>query len=172
LTRLRHFDDLGTARFVTFSTFHRLPVLAESRIAAIVLEEVEGIRVYHSIQVLAYVIMPDHVHLVLLPPEGCSLGGAIGRMKGLSARRILPVLADDGDGLENRRRNGKRALWQRRCYDHNCRTVETVIEKINYCHNNPVTAGLVDKPGEWEWSSYHRYHGLHTGPVRVDTVTL
>jgi putative transposase len=44
-------------------------------------------------------------------------------------------------------------FWQKRCYDHNCRTNETVLENIKYCHKNPVTRGLVKDPGDWQWSA-------------------
>ena len=58
-------------------------------------------------------------------------------------------------------RNGKtqNIFWQRRYYDHNCRTREITIEKIEYCHRNPVVNGLVECQSEWCWSSYNWYNG-------------
>ncbi len=58
----------------------------------------------------------------------------------------------------------------RRGYDHNCRARDTVLEKINYCHNNPVKRGLVSEPGEWRWSSYNWYAGVTDGPIEMDGI--
>ncbi len=68
------------------------------------------------------------------------------------------------------RRNAKSrfVFWQRRCYDHNCRTVEAVREKIKYCHMNPVKAGLVNDPLDWPWSSYRHYVGRDDAVLEID----
>jgi putative transposase len=108
--------------------------------------------------------MPEHVHLVLLPPWGLKLGEAIGHFKSWSSRRILND--PEFKAAVQYRNDGRRALWQRRCYDHNCRTFEAVRQKIEYCHKNPVTRGLVDHPSEWPWSSYNWYRGK--GPIVLE----
>jgi len=66
----------------------------------------------------------------------------------------------------------KYQIFERRCYDHNCRTVEIVKEKILYCHKNPVTRGLVTSPEDWEWSSYRWYQGERDVPLAMDEVEL
>ena len=117
--------------------------------------------------------MPEHIHLVLHPPDGLALGMVIGQLKSLTARKVF------GDGLLDpaltRTRLSKvvdgaarSVLWQRRCYDHNCRTPEKVTEKINYCHNNPVKRGLVGSPGDWIFSSYRWYSGASDVPLEMD----
>ncbi len=168
VTRLRHFDNLSTARFVTFSCFEHRSFLTKRGNIRAVLEQIDRIRSDEGMKVLGYVIMPDHVHMVLLPAEGTAMGPAIGRLKALSARKILAVDHDTG-GVRN---DGRRAIWQRRCYDHNCRTPQTVIEKIEYCHYNPVRAGLVEHPADWEWSSYSWYAGSHHAPIQIDSVEM
>ena len=45
---------------------------------------------------------------------------------------------------------------------------EIVLEKINYCHNNPVKRGLAREPGDWRWSSYHWYIGKRDVPIEID----
>ena len=62
------------------------------------------------------------------------------------------------------------AFWQAQCYDHNCRTFETVKEKIMYCHKNPVARGLVTDPGDWIWSSYNWYEGQVDVPLAMDEI--
>ena len=75
---------------------------------------------------------------------------------------LLPQLQVVRDGIP------KRSVWNRRCYDHNCRDRDSVIEKINYCHNNPVKRGPVSEPGQWEWSSYRWYMGCRDVPLAID----
>ena len=161
MTRLRHYDDLGTARFVTFSSYRRLPTLDNRRVRDILVEELDRARKKHRFLLLGYVIMPDHVHLVLFPAEEMKLGLVMREIKSRSARRYF---AESDIGTPGARR----VFWQRRCYDHNCRSPETVKENLRYCHKNPVNRGLVTDPAEWEWSSYNWYLGRKDVPLVMD----
>jgi len=165
VTRLHHYDDLGTARFVTFSCFMRAPSLTLSNAMVILARELDRARQTHGFLLLGYVFMPDHVHLVLLPPEGMKLGQVVGEIKSRSARAYfatVPIGPPDAAHV----------FWQRRCYDHNCRTLETVCEKIRYCHNNPVRRGLVADASDWVWSSYNAYLGKADVPLVVEAIPL
>ena len=165
MTKLRHYDHAGTARFVTFSTFRRLPALNDDRLKQIIIDELKSLRATYDIRIYGYVLMPDHVHLVLHPPNGMALGKRIGELKSLSSRRYFM----EQKTPENHQ---KRILWQLRCYDHNCRTTVSAVEKINYCHYNPVRKGLVQEAGEWRWSSFNWYQGRTDVPLAIDSVEL
>ncbi len=165
MTRLHHHDNLGTARFITFSCFLRAPSLTLPNAMPILAREFDRVRQTHGFLVLGYVFMPEHVHLVILPSEGTRLGRVIGEIKSRSARAFFATIPAGP-------RDATRVFWQRRCYDHNCRTTETVLEKIRYCHNNPVKRGLVTDPSEWTWSSYNAYLGKTDVPVTVDMIPL
>jgi len=58
-------------------------------------------------------------------------------------------------------------MWQKRFYDFNVWTEQKQIEKLHYMHCNPVKHGLVEKPEQWEWSSFRSYFFGETGLVRV-----
>jgi putative transposase len=161
--KLRHLDDLGTARFVTFSCWMRLPGLREPNAMPILAEEVVAARLKYRFALLGYVFMPEHVHLVILPPEQMELGRVMGEIKSKMARRYFALTAIPTSG-------SKRVFWDKRCYDHNCRSSQAVAEKIRYCHNNPVTRGLVSDPADWKWSSYNAYHGRLDVPLTVQPV--
>ena len=60
------------------------------------------------------------------------------------------------------------AFWQRKYYDYNCRTKDIVLEKIDYCHNNPVVRGLVVNPKDWEWSICRWYLGNDDVLIKMD----
>jgi putative transposase len=181
MTRLRHFDHLGTARFVTFSCYHRYPFLTSETAIRIFLKHFNRMRQRYHIKIYGYVVMPEHVHLVLQPPDDVRLGQTIGRLKGVSSREIrlaeARVAVSSAQDIRHqgpiqvvRDREERDAFWQRRCYDHNCRTPESVVEKINYCHLNPVKHGLVNDPAEWCWSSYNWYCGVRNVPLEMDVV--
>jgi putative transposase len=174
MTQLRHYDHDGAARFITFSCYRRFRIFESVSAINILIEQLSTLRSEFGIQILGYVIMPEHVHLVLWPPAGVGLGMLIGQVKGRAGRRIIiewngqfpRALAVPG------RADRQYQVFQRRCYDHNCRTAEIVKEKIEYCHKNPVMRGLVSSPGEWEWSSYRWYQGRRDVPLEVDEVAL
>jgi putative transposase len=170
MTTLRHFDNLGTARFITFSCFRRFEYLTNKASCQAVVDELLFLRENHGVKLLGFVFMPDHVHLVLLPPDGLQLGRAIGQLKGRSSQRILSLWEDVCELPV--RPNGMPAVWERRCYDHNCRTPEIAIEKINYCHKNPVHKGLVNTPEDWKWSSCRSYMGRSDAVFEIDRVEI
>ena len=160
--KLKHYDGQGYARFVTFCTHRKIPVLTNDLFRQAVLDAIQEVQTTTGFQLLAYVIMPEHIHLVLVPQDKERLGSIIGEIKRLSSKRIHRKLVDEHSMLLSRltvKRNGSSrfAFWQRRCYDHNCRTPVSVWQKVCYCHNNPVKRGLVREPGRWRWSSYSWY---------------
>jgi len=167
---LQHFDNLNTARFVTFCCYRRQQFLNSSPVIQTFLDSLADTRSNYQFRLLGYVIMPEHVHLVIHPPDGTSLGPMIGEIKSKSAGQIIAnnlIQLPDNCRIV---RNGQErwAFWQPRCYDHNCRTEEIVLEKINYCHNNPVRRGLANEPGDWRWSSYNWYIGKRDVPITID----
>ena len=95
MTRLRHCDNLGTARFITFSTYQRLPTLIDRRRILIVLNYLDAARTKHGFKLLGYVVMPEHIHLVLHPPDGMKLGLVIREIKSRSARDIFSHAKND-----------------------------------------------------------------------------
>jgi putative transposase len=171
--QLKHFDHDGRARFVTFSTHQRLPILSNDLFRQTVVESIDKVRKASGFRLLAYVIMPEHVHLVLIPRIDLSLGQIIGEIKRISARKIHAAIKARKSALLARltvTRNGRQrfALWERRCYDHNCRTDESIWEKVMYCHSNPVKRGLANDPTDWLWSSYRWYAGVVDSVLEID----
>jgi len=170
MPKLRHYDHLNTARFVTFSCYHRHKLLLAPPVIRVFLETLEFIRKHYGIRLFGYVIMPEHVHLVVHPPDSIKLGPVVGHLKSKSASRVIAerMLYLPANCTIEKDGERRQAFWQPRCYDHNCRTPDIVVEKINYCHNNPVKRGLVTEPGEWRWSSFNWYAGEPDVPLLLD----
>ncbi len=177
MTKLRHYDNLGTARFITILCHKRYNLLNDDTAKDIFLNHLNKIRTKYGLKLLAYVIMPNHVHLVIYPETNQKIGKIIGELKSTSAREILNYFKDNkiaalNDIIVIRDGIRRHAFWYRRCYDHNCRGVKSVLEKINYCHNNPVKSNLVKESGEWLWSSYNHYDGKHNPIIEIDDFEL
>lgn len=170
MPKLRHIDHLNTARFVTFCCYRRHRLLVDARVCDILIDCLGRIREQYGIKIYGYVLMPEHVHFVLLPPDTVKLGPVVGQFKSKTASAIIfrHLLNLPPDCMIRKDGRERRVFWQPRCYDHNCRTPETVLEKIRYCHLNPVKRGLVKEPGEWRCSSYNWYAGRRDVPMAMD----
>jgi putative transposase len=171
--KFRHYDHDGRARFITFAISHRVPILTNDLFRRALAQSISAMRSKYRLRLLGYVFMPEHVHLMVVPPEEVKLGPVVGLIKRYSSRSIHEHLKQAGSTIERRflvHRNARIefALWQRRCFDHNCRSLESVCRKIEYCHYNPVLRGLVAEPGDWRWSSYRAYQGERDVPLPMD----
>jgi putative transposase len=164
MPRLKHYDSLGTARFVTFCCHHFDPYLLDPLACQILAMQIDAARAKHQFRLIGYVIMPEHVHLLLWPPDDMKLGLVIGEIKSRMARDYFASIGNESPG--------RRVFWLKRCYDHNCRCTDVVVEKLNYCHNNPVTRGLVASPRDYTWSSFNWYEGRTDVPLQMDEVVL
>jgi putative transposase len=102
--------------------------------------------------VCGYVVMPEHVHLLLSEPRKTILSKAIQALK-------LSVSVQSKE----------RPFWQARYYDFNVHNEEKRVEKLRYMHRNPVHRGLVDKPEEWQWSSFRHYATGFEGTVEIES---
>jgi len=170
---LRHFDNDGTARFITFCTRNRFPIFVNDILRSILADAIDRMRIRTGFRLLGYVIMPEHVHLIIVPAGDMKIGSVIGEIKRISAKRILQLIKEGYSDLAGKltitdHGRKKFALWQPRCYDHNCRTTKSILDKLTYCHNNPVKRGLVGSPGEWRWSSHNYYSGMRNILIEID----
>jgi putative transposase len=143
-------QQTGLPHFVTFSCVRHRPLLGTAEARDIFCELLEHTRLGYEMEVLAYVVMPNHVHLIVHEPREKPLATALQIVK----QRFSRTRAEE-------------FVWEPRYYDFNLRTGEKGIEKLRYIHCNPVKCGLVASPEEWKWSSYRDYAGLGPGPVAV-----
>ena len=105
----------------------------------------------YDFQVVGYVMMPEHIHLLISEPVRESLATGLQALKLSVARRSKQI-----------------PFWQARYYDFRVFTEEKRAEKIEYMHWDPVKRGLVERMEQWRWSSYRSYRTAEEGPVRVE----
>ncbi len=138
--------------FLTFSCSRRQPYLATPQAKDLFEDALERIRKKYQIVVAGYVVMPEHVHLLVNEPERSSLDRAIKSIK-----------------LSVALRSRERPFWQPRYYDFNVWSEEKQVEKLRYMHRNPVKRGLVKKPEDWPWSSFRHYRTGIEGTVEIES---
>jgi REP element-mobilizing transposase RayT len=163
--------------YVTGVTHGRVPIFRNEHACALFIEALATTRQKEPFKLIGYVLMPDHFHL-LANPLCLDISVIAGRLKGRAASLILAWLRDEKHvvslaKLELARplRSGQtHAVWQQDFSDIDVWSRKFIRQKLNYVHNNPVRAGLVDHPGKWRWSSYRAYFPHNAGdvPIEVD----
>ena len=153
------------AHALTFSVRHRLPWLALPGAAEAFLSCLDRARHDSGFDLWAYVVLPEHVHVVLHPAaEVYRMEEIASAIKTPSAKEILRLYPDLREECR-RVRKGRRdefAFWQvGGGYDRNLFSAREAWEKIHYAHDNPVRRGLVEDPCDYPWSSLPAYRGQH-----------
>ena len=156
--------------FITCSCYRRLPFLGTARSRDRLLSILEQTRERCRFVVVGYVVMPEHVHLLLTEPGVGTPSTVMQVLKQRTSRALLPKKRRI-DARQHRLFGDtslRTPFWQARFYDFNVWTTKKRVEKLRYMHRNPVKRGLVDAPEQWRWSSYRFYLLDEAGPVRVN----
>ena len=155
--------------FITCSCYRRLPLLKWARSRDRFLAILEQTRQRYHFVVVGYVVMPEHVHLLITEPEVGTPSTVMQVLKQRTAKTLLPRRKRrDPRQRELFQVDTERSFWQARFYDFNVWTTKKRVEKLRYMHRNPVKRGLVESPEQWRWSSSRFYVLSEAGPVRVN----
>jgi putative transposase len=149
---LKRYQFTGDLHFVTFSCYQLRPYLALPRARRLLEETLERMRLRYNFVVVGYVVMPEHVHLLVGEPASGLLARALQALK-LSVSKM----------------SRQHPFWQSRYYDFNVFSGRKRIEKLRYMHRNPVKRGLVERPEEWQWSSFRHYATGEHGVVEIES---
>lgn len=159
---LKRIVGRGDLHFITFTCYQRRKFLATVRSKNIVVEILGEVGDRFGFRLVGYVIMPDHVHLLISEPPSSTPSKAMQVFKQRVSRKLR----------ERKRRRGtqlqfvfaeEQALplrfWQRRYFDLNVYSRYKLRQKLDYMHANPVKEKLVEHPKDWPWSSWPPYVG-------------
>ena len=174
--RVRSYNIPGHAHELTFSCFRRLPLLSRDRTRRWFVDAMENARRELDLALWAYVIMPEHVHVLCWPRQlvyevrliRTAFKVPVQRQALRFLRQKAPAFLKQ---LEDRQPHGKthNRFWQRGGgYDRNATEPRTLLQMIDYIHNNPVRRGLVAKATDWIWSSARFHAGVTRVPIRMD----
>jgi putative transposase len=149
---LVRYQQCGCFHFISFTCYHRFQHLGAASARELFERSLEAMRIRYDFVVCGYVVMPEHVHLLVSEPNKAILSKAIQALK-------LSVSVQSKE----------RPFWQPRYYDFNVHNEEKRVEKLRYMHRNPVKRGLVEKPEDWAWSSFRHYATGEIGTVEIES---
>lgn len=161
-SRLKRFQETNDFHFLTFSCFRRLQLFGKPEARTLFLTELESAQIQYQFGVLAYVVMPEHVHLLLAKPEKIPLSVGLQMLKQNVSRKARRAGLHTADHV----------FWETRYFDFNVWSLPKQTEKLRYIHRNPVVRGLVLKPEDWMWSSFRHYMFGERGSVEVASERL
>jgi REP element-mobilizing transposase RayT len=148
--------------YVTAVTYDRVPVFRSDHACELFIDALATTRSKEPFKLIGYVVMPDHVHL-LLNPLALDISVVVGRLKGRAATSILGWLRSEEHvtslgrlalpkPLKSEQTHG---VWMKEFSAVDVWSPKFIRQKLNYIHVNPVRAGLCDHPAKWRWSSLH-----------------
>ena len=175
----RRYNIPGHAHSLTCSCFRRQPFLSRDRTRQWFIEALAAARDIHRFDLWAYVIMPEHVHLLIYPTGMYDISRILKTLKRPVTRKAIAFTQTHAlaflTRMTDRQPNGKQSLrfWQRGGgYDRNLWSPRHVWETIDYIHQNPIRRGLCLAVDDWHWSSTSYYLGTGDGPLPIQTESL
>jgi len=165
--------------YITAVTHNRLPVFRTDGFKKLLCSALCDAQSSGNFHICAYVIMPDHIHLVA---DGGHFPKKVLRFaNGISANKIIKHLKQNGpqqslDKLKHftQARRYRYSLWEHHSNVFLLTSEATFMEKVNYIHMNPVRAGLVERPGDYLWSSARYWRGIPRPdePMKIDLSSI
>jgi putative transposase len=176
---IRHYNIPYQAHFLTFSCYQQFPLLNRKRTRRWLLEAIIKSKEKYKYALWAYVIMPEHAHLLVYPMiEKYNISLFLKTIKQSVSRKAKHYLQESNPAWLDKltvKRGAKKVF--RFCqtgpgYDRNINNEDGLIEKIHYIHNNPVRRELVSVPKEWKWSSASWYEGDRDAILPIDDLEV
>jgi REP element-mobilizing transposase RayT len=171
LTTGYRIEDQSALYFLTLQVVDWIDVFTRQRYRDIFLDSLRYCQQKKDLQIFAYVIMSNHVHLIVNSPMG-GLSATIGDLKKFTSKAIISSINEEVEsrrdwmlGLfkknaDQHQRNTEFQFWTHENHAVVLYSNKFIEEKLTYLHNNPVRAGLVEKPENYLYSSARNYAGL------------
>ena len=170
----QHYTAEGHIHYLTFSCYKKLWLFKSPTLYSSFVQNLAKAKEGLSFSLYGYVVMPNHVHLLVYPNQDVSISGILTAIKRPFSFQALDYLRNRWPELyENLHvRKGARQVrrfWQAGGgYDRNIYRDKTFVKTLEYVHFNPVRKGLVGSPMDWKWSSARFYQTREADPIEVD----
>jgi putative transposase len=145
----------GGTFFFTLVTQQRFPYFQDEIAITLLEEAIRYVQERHPFIMIAFVYLPDHIHMRWeLPEDDSDYPTRLRLIKSYVSRKFpnRPIVTN-----QSRQSKGEQEIWQRRYWEHTCRNQQDLNNHIDYIHNNPVKHGYVNAPSLWNHSSFHDY---------------
>ena len=173
---LPHFQIEGHVYYVTIVVYGRLTIFTHPAYIIPLLDSLNYYRNKHRFKLLGYVVMPDHLHLLIWPYGESTMSDIMRDFKRFTSGRIARQAQVEGNSawLEAFRMAGEAThraeykVWQDDYWDESLYSEHMLRQKLNYMHQNPVRADLVEHPGDYPYSSYRNYVEGNETLIKID----
>ncbi|NJN96148.1 MAG: transposase [Anaerolineales bacterium] len=173
---LARYNIEGHIYYITTVVYNRLPIFTRPSFIIPLIDSLNFYRYKQTFKVLGYVIMPDHIHLIMWPFGEAVVSDVMRDFKKFTSTRIIRQaeverLADwltafEQAGEQTGRSDNK--VWQDSYWDENVYTERFLRQKLNYVHRNPLRAGLVERVVDYPYSSYRNYELGEKWMIEID----
>ena len=168
---------IGSIYHITTNIYGRLPIFDSPNMIIALYDSLNYYRYRHTFKLLGFVVMPDHLHLLIWPEGKSSISAIMRDFKKYTAVRLIrqAKVEHKQDWLTAFRDAGEKTgrstnkIWQDSYWDTIVYSQKMLREKLNYIHRNPVRAGLVKEVGHYPYSSYRNYVNNDHSMILVDT---
>jgi putative transposase len=170
----KHYTTEGHIHYLTFSCYKKLWLFKSPTLYSSFVKNLAKVKERVLFSLYGYVVMPNHVHLLICPNQDVSISGILTAVKRPFSFQALNYLRNRWPELYEKlhvRRGARqvRRFWQAGGgYDRNIYKGKTFAKTLEYIHFNPVRKGLVDSPIDWKWSSARFYETGEADPIEVD----
>ena len=158
-----HIGDPNQAHFITSTVVAWLPVFTTSACCDILVQTLTYCQEHKGLQIYAWVILDNHFHAIIAGPE---LSRTVAAIKRHTAKRLLTQVQTEGrEWLLNQwtyyrakhKTESEHQIWQEGFHPQELSSDETMLQKLDYVHHNPVARGMVSVPEHWRYSSAHEW---------------
>jgi len=173
----------GEIYFITTKTFNNQKIFDNNLICELFVKILANCRLKYKFELYGYVIIPDHIHLLIMPDDRMNISDTMHRIKGNFAYQYLMAQqgARNHKGSATRWYNNPNRVaeplwlggnvWQKSFYDHIIRNDLDFDEKLDYIHENPLNHNLIDNLDKYPWSSYQNYYLNNNTLIEIDYIT-
>ena len=177
----RHYAEGEYVYFVTWTVTDWLAVFTTHEQFMVLIDALAYSRTRKGLLVHAYVVMPNHAHLIISSEPSAALPGIVRDLKRFTSRALTRLFEERGAGVhlqhfrEAARRSGRGndyALWREGWHPVAIYTHRFFRQKLDYLHENPVRKGYVRRAEHWQYSSAGDYITGEQGPLELDLLAL
>jgi putative transposase len=158
------------AYYLTLTVVQWVDVFSRKNYGDTILDSLKYCQQNKGLVIFAYVIMTNHIHMIVNTDEPFLLKDVIRDLKKFTSKKILEQIQEEPESrrewmlsifaLNAGKKHSDFRFWQEGNHAIELFSEKFVWEKVNYIHNNPVKAGFVKNPEEWLYSSAAWYYGL------------
>ena len=176
-------DDQNALHFLTFQVVQWADIFTRKKYRDIVIDSLKYCRDHKGLEIYAYVIMSNHVHLLARSEKG-DLSGTIRDFKRHTSKSILDAVQSSEErrrvwlllifryAARGHNRNENYQVWTHENHAEHIFSNKFIEQKVEYIHNNPVRAGLVEKAEDYLYSSARCYAGLDNNVLETELAVL